>query len=93
VPPSRTAQELDAPAGETAATLAEFRPATFPEALLATQMIGTQRMALPCLRWAAALGMITKRVGRGWIGASRLMALLTEQVAAMVVLRRIDAGR
>jgi len=49
--------ELDALAGEAAATLAEFRPASFPEALLATQMIGTQRMALPCLQRAAALGM------------------------------------
>jgi hypothetical protein len=69
------------------AMLAELQPATATEAMLAAQMVGTQRLAMTFLSRATLDGQTSQAVDANVLRATRLMRLFTEQVEAMAKLK------
>jgi hypothetical protein len=69
------------------AVLAELQPATATEALLAAQMVGTQRLAMTFLARAMVGGQLDDVVDRNVVRATRLMRLFNEQVETMSKLK------
>ena len=69
------------------AMLAELHPTAPTEALLAAQMLGTQRLAMTFLARATVVGQTDDAVDRNVIRATRLMRLFNEQVEAMSKLK------
>lgn len=69
------------------ATLAELEPATATEAMLAAQMVGTQRLAMSFLARVTAEGQTLDGIDRDVLRATRLMRLFNEQVETMSKLK------
>ena len=69
------------------AMLAELQPKTATEALLAAQMVGTQRAAMRFLEQATRNGLTTEGANAFVLQATRLMRLLNEQVETMAKLK------
>jgi len=69
------------------AMLAELEPTNATEALLAAQMIGTQRLAMTFLRSATLEGQTAQGAESHVLRATRLMRLFNEQVETMAKLK------
>ena len=69
------------------AMLAELQPATATEAMLAAQMVGTQRAAMTFLERAMNPDQTLAGVDANVLRATRLMRLFTEQVDTMAKLK------
>lgn len=69
------------------ATLAELQPATATEAMLAAQMVGTQRLAMIFLARATLEGQTFDGVDRNVRSATQLMRLFNDQVETMSKLK------
>lgn len=69
------------------AMLAELQPMTATEALLAVQMVGTQRVAMTLLAQATQKGRSIEAVNAYVSQATRLMRLFNEQVETMARLK------
>jgi hypothetical protein len=69
------------------AMLAELEPATATEALLAAQMVGTERAAMRFLARAMLPGQTTEAIGANVTRSVRLMRLFNEQIETMSKLK------
>ena len=69
------------------AMLAELQPTTATEALLAAQMVSTQRLAMTFLRSSELEGQTVQAVDSHILRATRLMRLFNEQVETMARLK------
>jgi len=69
------------------AMLAELQPATATEAMLAAQMVGTQRAAMTFLKRAMNPDQTLAGVDANVLRATRLMRLFSEQVDTVAKLK------
>jgi hypothetical protein len=69
------------------ASLAELDPKTATEAMLAVQMIGTQRTAMTFLERATLPGQTSEGIDANMLRSTRLMRLFNEQVETMAKLK------
>jgi len=69
------------------AMLAELQPTTATEALLAAQMVGTQRLAMTFLASSTLEGQTVQGADAHILRATRLMRLFNEQVETMARLK------
>ena len=72
---------------DATAMLAELQPTNATEAMLAAQMIGTQRAAMRFLKRALLTGQTFEGVDANVLRATRLMRLFTEQAETMAKLK------
>jgi hypothetical protein len=84
---STSKDRIDEMARSATAMLAELQPTNATEALLAAQMVGTQRLAMKFLQRATLDGQTFEGTDANVLRATRLMRLFNEQVETMAKLK------